>query len=235
MEHVKQKPEISQQSKLLTEKVNKGSFDNVHERLFYRGIESLKRKEELMQIEFGRSHPFRPITNNASSKIMVNKSDIDKLVYSYKDKDLVLTRKKYISETFDPNDGKKLYKPRINKSTGVKHKFSLKEIQQWRDERKEMIDRLKQLFDFLDSDKDGFISSSSLDYENIHPDLVNLLVDVLSAIDQLGDVDINFSDFSDLIMEADLQASVEDIFFYIDGQPLINPRPLKERNFKFNN
>lgn len=143
MEHVKQKPEISPHSILLNEKMNRGNFDNVHERLFYRGIESLKKKEELMQIEFGRSHPFRPLTNNSSSKIMINSSDINKLVYSYKDKDIVMTRKKYISETFDPNDGKKLYKPRINQSTGIRHKFSLKEIQEWRDEKKEMIDKLR--------------------------------------------------------------------------------------------
>lgn len=229
---LRNKPEINTRSKNLNQRLNRGNYDTVHERLFYKGIETMKKKEEIQQIEFVRSYPFKPITNNGPPPQSVKPEDIDKLVYSYKEKDMILTRKKYISDTFDPNDGKKLYTPRINPSQGVIHKLSFKEVQELEKEKKEYLQQLRQIFDFLDKGFEGFVYAQKIDYENIHPELAGLLKDVLHAVIK-SKSRLSFGDFFHLIDEKNLDGAVIEIFDCLNRQPLINPRPVKDKPFKF--
>lgn len=231
IQEVKPRPTINKNSENINKRLNRGNYDNVHERLFYKGIEQIKRKEELENIEFNRTHTFRPNTGN-SPKAVVHDKDIDKLVYSYKRKDLVVSRQKALLEAYDLKDGSLLYTPRINKHPPVKHKYSLKEIEGWKTQRKDYLIKLRQIFDFLDQNNSEIIDPALINYENIHPDLELLLEPFLDVVENYGKP-LTFPVFFELIEAHDLTESVINLFDTINREPLINPKPLKEKSFKF--
>ena len=172
------------------------------------------------------------MTGNSTPKSHLKKQEIDRLVYSYKEKDVSMSRKKFLNQVYDQKDGSKLYTPRINRCSPAKHMFSLKEIEQWKSQSKDFLVKLRQIFDFLDKTHLGEIFVETIDYENIHPDLLNLLDPILASIEtHKGRLD--FSTFFDLIEANNLVENVNFIFDTINRQPLINPKPLKDKNFKF--
>lgn len=234
LEELRPKPTINQKSKNINQKLNRGQFENVHQRLFYKGIETIKQREELQNIQFGRVHTFRPMTGNPSPKAAMGKKDIDQLVYSYRDRDIMLGRMKHLNENYDKTDGKKLYVPRINKQVPVSHAYSLEEIEAWKTQSKEYLKKLRQIFDFLDRKGTGIVHASKIDYENIHPQMMNLLASIIEAVED-HQAPLTFGNFFDLIEDSNLTQNVVDIFDIINREPLINPKPLKHKNFTFAN
>ena len=234
LEEVKPRPTINKNSENINKRLNRGNYDNVHERLFYKGIEQIKRKEELENIEFSRTHTFRPVTGRGSPKAGLKKEDIDKLVYSYKEREVINSRKKYLLESYDIKDGSKLFIPRINQEPPVKHAYSLEEIEAWKAQAKEYLIRLRQIFDFLDKGFKGYIEVNRIDYENIHPDLLALLKNVIEVVEMYGQP-LDFAAFYDLTQAEGLAEEINFIFDTINKQPLINPKPIKTKNFTFTN
>jgi len=229
---LRQKPLINPNSRNLYHKINSGNFDSVHERLFYKGIEALKKKEEKSQVEFDRSHPFRPQTGKQSPPPLVTRDHIDKLVYTYKEKEIIQARKKYVTDNFDPLDGKRLYSPRVTRSPGIKHAVPLKDLTEASQQNKQYLQELRQIFDFLDKGYEGFVYAQKIDYENIHPDLADLLQDILQAVAQ-ANRKLSFADFHELIQKNKLERIVQGIFDCLLKQPLINPKKLKDQPFRF--
>lgn len=233
LREVRSRPSISPKSKEIYQKLNRGEYKTPQDRIFYKGIESIKKKEELSDIEFSRTHTFKP-NPTKEVKAVVTQEDIDRLVYSYKDKDIMLARKYHQHVNYDPVDGKKLYTPRVNKSPGVKHKYTLKEIDEWNAEMREFVSQLKQIFDFLDVGATGTLHGARIAYENIHPGLLEMLQDILMLVIK-RQTNLTFQDFYELVLRNDLSHQVAEVFEILDKQPLINPKKLKEKNFKFTN
>lgn len=232
LEELRPKPKINEKSKVINEKLNRGYFDNVHERLFYKGIETLNKRKELESIEFSRVHTFKPMTGKDTGKTPLRKEDIDKLVYSYRDKDTVLDRMRFVTNTFDKQDGKQLFSPRINRKPPVSHAYTLEEVEKWKRQSKDYLVKLRQIFDFLDRRHTGVIEGKTLDFENMHPTMQELLASITSAV-MSYDAPLTFSLFFDLIEDHQLTENVVQIFDTINREPLVNPKPLKTKNFKF--
>lgn len=232
LDELKSKPTINQKSKHINEKLNRGYFDNVHERLFYKGIETLNKRKELDSIEFNRMHTFKPVTGKEGVKSSLKKEDLDKLVYSYRDKETMLDRMRHVTHTYDKNDGKQLFTPRINKKPPASHAYTLEEVENWKHQSREYLVKLRQIFDFLDRNHTGVIEGRRLDFENMHPTMHELLSKITQAVIDY-DAPMTFSLFYDLIDRQRLTEHVIQIFNTINREPLINPKPLKTRNFKF--
>ena len=227
------KPEINPKSRDLFQKLNTGSHDTVHERLFYKGIEAQKKKEEKLQVEFDRSHPFRPRTGRQSPPPLVTRDNIDRMVYVYREKEIIQARKKYITDNFDPVDGKKLFSPRVSRSPGVVHRLPLKDLTEATKQNKQYLQELRQIFDFLDKGHENCLHAQKIDFENIHPDLADLLQDILQAVLQ-AKKKLSFADFHELIQQHKLERVVQGIFDCLNRQPLINPKKLKDQPFRYN-
>jgi hypothetical protein len=204
-----------------------------HERLFYRGIETLKKKEEKAELDFSIRYPFKPNVQPSINLTRISDSKINQLTYEYKTRDTIREKKRLLNENVDPKDGLPLYSPRITRQSPVRHKQTLDQIEAEESKRRSFVANLKQIFDFLDKGYEGVIYASKIDYENLHPELARLLNRVIFLVIK-ADLPLSFAQFYHLVVDNGLSNHVQDIFYRIDQEPYINPKKLKASPFKFN-
>lgn len=202
-----------------------------HERLFYRGIEAIKKKEEKAELEFSIRYPFKPNVQPSLNLTRISDVKVNQLTYEYKTKEMNLKQKRLLADNVDPKDGRPLYSPRITTKSPIQHKRTLDQIEAEERTKRSFVNNLKQIFDFLDKGYEGVIYASKIDYENLHPQLARLLNQVIYLVIK-ADSPLSFAQFYHLVIDNGLSHHVQDIFDQIGQEPFINPKKLKEAPFK---
>lgn len=220
------KPKINDISRIIVEEntLNPSNQD-VHDKLFYRGIESQNIKKEENDIQFHRQHPFTPQINNGSQSSRVlnrqNTVDINRLAYTDKTKNKVMENKREYLLNYDEKTGQKLFTPKINMNRSVtpvkKGEKTWTEMEEFRKRKKEFVNKVKQIFNFIDKKHEGVIRIEKIDYANTEGVCISILTNILLEIIRHGRRQ-NFNGFYELILEKNLQEEVEQVFKAQDAE-----------------
>jgi len=165
------KPKVSNASRALVRR------DETMDDFLKRLMTSKKETEELI-VEVRQKQIRKNKTDQSRTKTKRAKTDRSLNLESYYDKKLLDDKNKIQSEEIVNNLEKK--KHWLENSMKIVLKMK--------------IDKYKEIFDSLDHDKDGFISSKSIKLSTIQTDLLETLTPLLEEI-QSKNLTLNFKDF----------------------------------------
>ncbi|CAD8076963.1 unnamed protein product [Paramecium primaurelia] len=186
------------------------SVTPIYEKLFKQAQEVKKKKEEFANQEFQKIYTFKPQVNRPTTSVDPENQRIlvQKLVQEHDDKRQRIEKKRHEIQmqnqpTFHPKITKdqtfiKVSKQRdyedsqlavdlqkIQSRLGSKNSFSSSEtrIQSQQSEQTFFDNQIIKIFNFLDGDKDGYISKDNIDLHKIDIDTLEIIKDVLYYID----------------------------------------------------
>jgi hypothetical protein len=219
-------PEINRRSQVLADHLARGNFETVHDRLFHKGIELLHKKQvEHEQQQPSKRYPFRPLTNNPSPKQTLTRGDIDRF-FAGTSGPGHHQEKRHCSKPKETS-------PTPRKSSPPKHKYTLAEVEAFRQQQQIYRRYLLQVFDFLDYRHTGMVHSSTVRTELIEDSLRELLRPIISAVVEQKKY-LDFPSFCSLVDSHDLSHVVYKVFGFVDAFPSIKNVPsIKKKEFKF--
>ena len=149
-----------------------------------------------------------------------------------------------IQSNFDVETGQKLFTPKIQSSSKQLAMIDqFKSRPNYRTELyfvkdcTEFMKKCREIFDFLDIDKDSAIYSGKLTAKRIHPNtfkLINCILVSIIAYEKMEGPGLPFPLFYKMIRESKLEEEIMDIFFVIQAQPEIYCSSAKEKPSKSN-
>ncbi|CAD8088841.1 unnamed protein product [Paramecium sonneborni] len=199
----------------------------IHEKLYFQAKEDKKKKEEFLNKEFSKIHPFHPHSQNNEIKhtAVQQKKLVDKLVKEHEEKQKRIEKKKQEYQiqaqnqiTFKPNinkdatykkvSEKKEYEDlgialdlqRMQSGSYSKSSFSQCETRtQSQQSQQSLFDmNIQRIFNQLDSDKDGYISKENLSLDELDFDALKVIEVVLNQIEDDEYTEINLKGFKKL-------------------------------------
>jgi hypothetical protein len=227
------KPALNDRTLELSSRIDRGNFDDIHKRLFYKGIESMKLREEKNQLEFAKKYPFVPNIEKNRKKVneQIGPKEAEKMYQRFmKDEEIKNSKREIIKsfhENYDVETGQKLFKPKISKGDFRKKckldNVELKSQEYFVKDCEEFIKKCRQIFDFLDQDKEEMLYPRILNPSQMHERTVTLLSPILLQMiseDFRGNESMDFPMFYKMIRENELDDEVVKIFEVIKSQPL---------------
>jgi hypothetical protein len=134
-----------------------------------------------------------------------------------------------IESTYDVQTGQKLYKPRVDnrsKTQKIFKKFrtrpDLKTEEYFIKDCTEFMKKCRQIFNFLDVDKESAIYSAKLNNKIIHPNTFQLISCILIHVisyERMEGSGLPFPLFYKMVRENELEEEIMNIFFAIEAQP----------------
>ena len=108
-ESLQNKPKLSKRTQALSSKLKPQSYSDVYHKLFYQGLEKMKKQEERNQLEFAKQHPFTPNLGvpDTPSGAQRHPKDAKKAKKDEKSRNLT---KSDIFHPGDPKAGQRLYR-----------------------------------------------------------------------------------------------------------------------------
>lgn len=217
-------PKISKKSSSIVKKMNRGHFSNPYERLFFKGIEQNKKKQEKAEQMFKKNHPFAPeIKNSDKSKLFNKKVNYDKLYRAKEEHHKKMELLRYFHQNYDMKTGQALFQPTISQFD--REEFlgpTWKEMEAAKNWTKQLRQKCRIIFKFLDPSHSGFVSARSINYNRMHGNCVNILSDLLVKIIQCP-YELNFNEFYRFVLDEELVDLVEGIFAVVQSQPKVVP------------
>ena len=221
----KPKPDINEYSKFLTRSYD-NNFTNhmeVYDKLFYKGIENQRRKEEACDLEFNLRYPFTPKTNHNDNQVIsfLTKDDINRLAYKSEVSKTKEEEKVWYASNFDANTGQKLFTPKVHKSRSVtpvkQNEKTWTDMTEFKTKKKIFDRKVRQIFQFLDFDNNGVQHIDCLKNfkKNLKGVFKKLLYGILCVIIRNG-VILDYRGFYELVIEKELFDEIDLIFDQID-------------------
>lgn len=136
-----------------------------------------------------------------------------------------------IQSSYDIQSGQKLFRPKIQSDQeqqeiiqSFRSRPDYKTEQYFVKDCTEFMTKCREIFDFLDVDKDSAVYSSKLTSRRIHPNTFKLINCVLVSIIEFENLEgpgLPFPLFYKMIRECKLEEEIMEIFFVIQAQPEI--------------
>jgi len=207
---------------------------DTYTRLYEEGMRKEKEKIEVQNERFKKLYPFSPAISNSTKKDKLTKIDIEKQVERLLNSRLEIeektNKKRKDAENFDPETKQKLFTPKLNPRRETLLGCDQPHIDFYVHDSTEFFKKTRELFDFLDQEKDGFVFIDKLNMSSIHHNCLTLVTPiVLQLIREKRP--LSFEGFYVMIKTSKLERVVEEIFEAIEAQNKrkINP-PMKFSN-----
>lgn len=215
-------PEINKKSQILADQLTRGNYDNVHQRLFHQGVESLHRKQVRHEHPDPTRYPFKPLTNHPSPKRCLTRADIERFATGGTEK-----------SSCKREASKPVVSKSPRKTSAPKHKYTLAEVEAFRQQQKVYKNYLLQVFDFLDYRHTGLLHASTLRTELIEDTLREMLGPVIEAVVQHNKF-LDYQAFCGLVDKSDLSHVIYKVFGFVDAFPGVKHIPsVQRKEFKF--
>lgn len=180
-----------------------------------------------------RSRSAASVQRNRNEHLTPKESEriYQRLMQQEKLKQVKLNKIREIQSSYDVETGQKLYTPKIQSISDqqeiiqrFRSKPDIRTEQYFVKNCTEFMTKCRQIFDFLDIDKDSAIYSSKLTIKRIHPNTFKLINCILVSIIQYENMEgpgLSFPLFYKMIRENKLEEEIMEIFFVIQAQPEI--------------
>ena len=197
------KPTISEASKLLAENRNR-STSPVYDKLYANGKAIKKDRELLQRIALEETCSFRPQIIDSEAMEPGYLERVAKRRMEARQKKLMADTQE-IQSPIDPKTGQKLFTPVIKKD---KYYYKLKEEEEKalnESKASRLLEKsgktskaLREIFDKLDHDKDGYVSAKSIEISGLSVETLGALMDVFEVIEN-QELNLDFLGFVQLV------------------------------------
>lgn len=228
-------PQILQSSRRIAEGSNTSGYGKrdpgqIFDKLFYQGIELQNKVRTKAELYFQEKHHFHPNLKNGKNKNRVLQGQLDtkaieefyqRSVNQYMEKQMKLYEAQKLQETFDEKTSQMLFIPKVGTMQEAVHSLEKGKRAKVKDQIFEGMMKVckhtRELFRFLDSEREGIIRLHSLDSKNHCFELTKILLPVYELV--LGNrKDLRFEDFYQLLLDNDLLGDINKFGEFLEKE-----------------